>query len=117
MQHDAARRDRAARPPVGKALVQLLHDGRVKSSAAWALHALVHNNDTNAVAIAAAVGFDALVELARRGRVNVGNESLVSNASVPAMRKAALVAGQLLEAAAPRARVTKYIKAAIASYL
>ena len=49
--------------------------------------------------------------------MTVDNETVVRNAGIPAKRKAALVAGQLLEAAAPRTRVTKYIKADIASYL
>jgi hypothetical protein len=41
----------------------------------------------------------------------------VSHANVPAKRKAALVVAALLEAAAPRTRVSRYIKAAIGSYL
>ncbi|KAH8071894.1 hypothetical protein JL720_11397 [Aureococcus anophagefferens] len=53
----------------------------------------------------------------RRGRVTVNNMTVVESAGIPAKRKAALVAGQLLETAAPRIRVTKYIKADIASYL
>ncbi|KAH8061477.1 hypothetical protein JL722_4104 [Aureococcus anophagefferens] len=87
-----------------------------KTSAAVTLRSLADNNDASAVAIAAAVGFDALVELARRG-VTVNNMTVVESAGIPAKRKAALVAGQLLETAAPRIRVTKYIKADIASYL
>jgi vacuolar protein 8 len=85
--------------------------------AADTLHRLAANNDANALAIAAAVGFDALLQLARRGRVTVDNKAVVQFAGIPAKRKAALVAGQLLEAAAPRTRFTKYIKADIASYL
>ncbi|KAH8044264.1 hypothetical protein JL721_12904 [Aureococcus anophagefferens] len=100
-------------------LVELLRDGSAaaKTSAAVTLRSLADNSDANAVAVAAAVGFDALLQLARRGRVNVGNMMVVQFAGIPAKRKAALVAGQLLEAAAPRTRFTKYTKAAIGSYL
>ena len=102
-------------------LVQLLHDGRVKSSAAWALHALVHNNDTNAVAIAVAFGLEAaVVQLARRGLVTFKWHALLSNASIPAKRKAALVVAVLLGGCVPdsaRDRVPDVIKAAIGSYL
>ena len=99
-------------------LVELLRDGsaEAKERTMWALCRL-GGEHANAVAIAAAVGFDALLQLARRGRVTVDNKTVVQFAGIPAKRKAALVAGQLLEAAAPRTRFTKYIKADIASYL
>ena len=99
-------------------LVKLLRNGSADLNfAAWVLGNFARDNAANAVAIAAAVGFDALVELARRGHVNVGAARPVRNATLPVKRKAALVAGQLLEAAAPRTRVPREIKAAIASYL
>ena len=100
-------------------LVHFLRDGNLgaKPEATCALFNLARNNDANAVATAVAVGFDALVQLARRGRVNFKGCKLVSNAALPAKRKAALVVAQLIEAAAPRTRVSRYIKAAIGSYL
>ena len=113
---------------LARALVALLRDWSNGTDTKWqavrrvwqaadTLHRLAANNDANALAIAAAVGFDALLQLARRGRVTVDNKAVVQFAGIPAKRKAALVAGQLLEAAAPRTRFTKYIKADIASYL
>ena len=103
-------------------LVQFLRDGNLgaKPEATCALYNLARNNDANAVAVAVAVGFDALVQLARlarHGRVNFKGCTLVSNAGLPAKRKAALVVAQLIEATAPRTRVSRYIKAAIGSYL
>ena len=96
-----------------------------KSEARWALRSLARNNEANAVAIAAAFSSDALVELARRGRVTFAGEPrwispLLSNASIPAKRKAALVVAALLGGCVPdsaRDRVPDVIKAAIGSYL
>ena len=112
-------------------LVELLRDEHAtwhtgaKSEAFWALHSLARNNDANAVAIAAAFSSDALVELVRRGRVTFAGEPrwispLLSNASIPAKRKAALVVAALLGGCVPgsaRDRVPDVIKAAIGSYL
>ena len=78
-----------------------------KAQAAQALFYLSDNtwDDTHAVAIAAAVGFEALVQLAQRGRVPLyvplynppTNELLiVRDAGVPVKRKAALVVAELL---------------------
>ena len=77
---------------------------------------LAANNAANAVAIAAAVGFDALVQLARGGDVTVGNRSIVPNAGVPAKRKAALVVAALLRDCVPDS-VPREIKAVIGPYL
>ena len=98
-------------------LVQLMRDGGVsaRSDAEWALRLLARNNDANAVAIAA-VGFEALVELARRGRVTVNNRSIVENAALPAKRKAALVVAALLRDCVPgekRSQVRDLIRAVI----
>ena len=85
-----------------------------------ALGILAWNNDANAVAIAAALGFDALVQLARRGRVNFKGYTLVRNAGLPAKRKAALVVAALLGDCVPDSagtRVPAVLKAAIGSYL
>ena len=96
-------------------LVDLQRHGWV--TAGEVLLDIAHNNDVNAVAIAMTVGFDALVELARRGSVTVNNwsgprdingrgllrpeeELIVSNAGVPAKRKAARI---LLRKCLPRA--------------
>ena len=100
-------------------LVELLRDGdaAAKYQARWTLGVLAENSASNAVAIAAAVGLEALVELARRGRVTVDGWTVEWNASVLAKRKAALLVAALLEATAPRTRVSRYIKAAIGSYL
>jgi vacuolar protein 8 len=100
-------------------LVELVRDFKSKK-ATNALNNLARNNDANAVAVAVAVNLDALdalVELARHGRVTFKGYSLVSNAGLPVKRKAALVVAQLIEATAPRTRVSRYIKAAIGSYL
>ena len=99
-------------------LVELLRDGRpaAKTEAVWALFNLARNNDANAVAIAAAVGLEALVQLARRGRVTVDNRTVVSNAALPAKRKAALVVAALLRDCIPgekRSQVRDLIRAVI----
>ncbi|KAH8086698.1 ubiquitin-protein transferase [Aureococcus anophagefferens] len=116
-------------------LVHLLRVGsaEVKSAAAMALanvapvrriagrgalFCLARNNDANAVAIAVAVGFDALVELARGGRVTVNNRSVMRNAGVAAKRKAALVVAKLLRDRVPEFKSAPGdIKAAIALFL
>ena len=107
-------------------LLALLHDGSMlaREWAAFALQTLAHNNvDANAVAIAVAVGFDALVQLARGGRVTVAisggdHESIVPNAGVPAKRKAALVVSKLLRDYVPGFEsAPAVLKAAISSYL
>ena len=99
-------------------LVELVHNGGdVKWSVMNVLCSLTLNNDANAVAIAVTIGLEAIVELARSGHVKIHDVSLVLNAGIPAKRKAALVVAALLEAAAPRTRVSRYIKAAIGSYL
>ena len=104
-------------------LLALLHDGSMlaREWAAFALQTLAHNNvDANAVAIAVAVGFDALVQLARDGRVTVGYRSLVPNAGAPAKRKAALVVAALLRACVPdeaRGQVQDVIRDVIGPYL
>ena len=84
-------------------LVKLLRDGSsdAKQLAACALRDLAHNDDANAVAIAAAAGFEALVELARRGRVTVDYWSLVHDAGIAAKRKAALVVAALIRDCVP----------------
>jgi vacuolar protein 8 len=84
-------------------LVDLLRDGSAgaKYWATYALGNIAHNNDANAVAIAVAVGFDALVQLARCGRVTVDHRSVVDDASFAAKRKAALVVAALLRACVP----------------
>ncbi|KAH8096123.1 ubiquitin-protein transferase [Aureococcus anophagefferens] len=94
-------------------LVELLRHG---SMAAYALGTLADNNDANAVAIALTVGFDAVVELVRRGSVN----GLVSDAGLPAKRKAALVVAALLRACVPdeaRGQVRELIRGVIGPYL
>ena len=103
-------------------LVDLLRDG--SSDARWALHYLAYNNDTNIVAIAAAVGLESLIQLARRGRATVDNIDIlvVSNAALPAKRKAALVVAALLRACVPdevrgRADVRDVIRDVIGPYL
>ena len=101
-------------------LVKVLRDGGpfADLQAAGALFCLARNNDANAVAIAVAVGFDALVELARGGRVTVNNRSVMRNAGVPAKRKAALVVPKLLRDRVPEFKSAPGdIKAAIASFL
>ena len=101
-----------------------MHHGSAdaKWSAAWALRNLADNNDANAVAIAAAVGLEAFIELVRRGRVTVDNRFLVRNAGVPAKRKAALVVAALLRACVPdelrsRVDVQDVIRGVIGPYL
>jgi vacuolar protein 8 len=102
-------------------LVDLLRDGSAsaKGQAATTLRNLAGSsaggNDANAVAIAVAVGFDAVVEFARRGRLTVDNHPVVF-ASVPAKRKAALVVAALLGDRVPDS-VPRVIKAVIGSYL
>ena len=95
-------------------LVDLQRHGWV--TAGEVLLDIAHNNDVNAVAIAMTVGFDALVELARRGSVTVNNASVVSNAALPAKRKAALVVAALLGDSVPDS-APHDIKAVIKSYL
>ena len=92
-----------------------------KAQAAQALFYLADNNDANAVAIAAAVGFEALVQLAQRGRVPLYvplyNELLiVRDAGVHAKRKAALVVAALLGDCVPDS-VPDDTKDLITSYL
>ena len=98
-------------------LVQLLRDGSVhaKAQATRVLGHLAYNNDGNAIAIAVAVGFEALVQLARRGRVNFEGR-WVLDAGVPAKRKAALVVATLLRDSVPDS-VPDEMKALIAPYL
>ena len=106
-------------------LVQLVRDGsaEAKSMAKRALRNIAHNNDANKVAIALAVGsLEALVELARRGRVTVNERRIVGNAGVPAKRKAALVVAALLRACVPvevrsRADVRDVIRGVVGPYL
>jgi vacuolar protein 8 len=100
-------------------LVELLRSRSAdeRTEATNALYKIARNNDANGVAVAVALGFDALVQLARRGRVNFKGCTLVSNAGLPAKRKVALVVAQLIEATAPRTRVPAVLKAAIGSYL
>ena len=103
-------------------LVDLLRAGSpdAKPVAAWALHYLAHFNDTNAVAIAVAVGLEALVQLARRGRATVDSQLL--RVGAPGKRKAALVVAALLRACVPlevrgRADVQDVIRGVIGAYL
>ena len=106
-------------------LIDLLRDGgaNAKVRAAAALHYLAYNNDANAVAIALTVGLEALVQLARRGRVTiVSYEVVVRDAGIPAKRKAALVVAELLRACVPdelrsRADVQDLIRDVIGPYL
>ncbi|KAH8076702.1 hypothetical protein JL721_726 [Aureococcus anophagefferens] len=79
-----------------------------------ALYNIAYNNDANAVAIAAAVGLEEIVKLARRGRVIVGGRWV--DAGVPAKRKAALVVAKLIGDCVPDS-IPRDIKAAIWSYL
>ena len=100
-------------------LVDLLRAGSVEDQrqAARALHNISYNNDGNAIAIAVAVGFEALVQLARRGRVNFEGR-WVLDAGVPAKRKAALVVATLLRDSVPEFKsAPDDIKAAIGSCL
>ena len=99
-------------------LVGLLRDGDdAKDAAAEALRCLAWTAIRCKVEIAAAVGFDAVVELARRGRVTV-QRRLVSNAALPVKRKAALVVATLLRDFVPGFKsALPDIKAVIGSYL
>ena len=99
-------------------LVELLRDGSAdaKEAAAWALYNLARDNASNTVAIAAAVGLETLVQLARRGRLTVDKRNLVHNAALPAKRKAALVVAALLRDCVP-VSVPREIKAVIGPYL
>ena len=100
-------------------LVELLRNRRgPRAHAAFALGNLARNNDANTVAIAATIGLEALVQLARRGSVTVENGwvRVVSNPGLPAKRKAALVVAALLRACVPDS-VPRDIKAVIGSYL
>ena len=95
-------------------LVKLLRNGSADLNfAAWVLGNFARDNAANAVAIAAAVGFDAVVELARRGSVTVDDRSVVEHAGVPAKRKAARI---LLRKCLPRA-IPDEIAAATAAFL
>ena len=71
-------------------------------------------------AVAAAVGLEALIELARRGRVTFKGPGrrlrLLSNAGGPAKRKAALVVAALLGGCVPDS-VPRVLRAVIGSYL
>ena len=100
-------------------LVELLRDSVCEFVEMWVaevLNGIAHNNDTNMLAIALACGFEALVQLARRGRVTVDNQSVVYDAGVPAKRKAALVVAALLGDCVPDS-VPREIKTVIGSYL
>ena len=100
-------------------LLDLVRDGSAEAKR-WAAVALrrLAEKGLHAVAIAAAVGFDALVQLARSGDVTVDNESIVRYASVPAKRKAALVVADLLRDYVPEFNsVPDVLMAAIVSYL
>ena len=99
-------------------LVDLLRDGGAHANG-WTAEALVLlacNHDANAVTVAMAVSLDALVELARHGRVTFEGRRLSSNAGGPAKRKAALVVAALLGGFVPDS-VPRVIMAVIGSYL
>jgi vacuolar protein 8 len=103
-------------------LVELLRDesADAEQSAASALRHLAHNNDANTVAIAATAGLETLVQLARRGRVTVDKLPILSNAALPAKRKAALVVAALLRDCVPdekRSQVRDLIRGVIGPYL
>ena len=109
-------------------LVDLLRNSNPAANwlAADALNHFARNNDANssanAVAIAAAVGLEALVELARRGRVTVAGRWYVSDVGIAVKRKAALVVAALLRACVPvearsRADVQDIIRGLIGPYL
>ena len=105
-------------------LVELLRDGSgdAKRHAAFALRNLAYYNNDSAVAIAVAVGFEGIVQLARRSTVVfkeewlVSNAGLPANANVPAKRKAALVVAALLGDCVPDS-VPREIKGLIGPYL
>ena len=70
--------------------------------------------------IALAIGLEALVQLARRGRATVDSQSL--RVGVPGKRKAALVVAALLRACVPvevrsRADVRDVIRGVVGPYL
>ena len=121
-------RTRAApriRPRTGPKQPELLRHSssppEAKTQAAQTLFNLADNNGANTVAIAAAVGLEALVQLARSGSVTVDNQSVVL-ASIAAKRKAALVVAALLRACVPeevrgRADVQDVIRGVIGAYL
>ena len=96
-------------------LVGLLRDGsaEAKEEAFSALSSLALNNDANAVAVAVALGLEALVQLARHGRVIVDEHWLLWN-GIAAKRKAALVVAALLDR---DGRLPREIKALIGPYL
>ncbi|KAK7230396.1 ubiquitin-protein transferase [Aureococcus anophagefferens] len=121
-------------------LVEILRNGPRNAihPAAIALEGIAVFNDANAVAIAAAVGLEALVQLARRGRVTVEsgcewlivpgvgdvtvNEQLVlpAGTGIAAKRKAALVVSALLRACVPveaRSQVRDLIRSVIGAFL
>ncbi|KAH8064381.1 hypothetical protein JL722_1246 [Aureococcus anophagefferens] len=82
-------------------LVDVVRNGSAeKWAAAAAQPRATRPTSANAVAIAA-VGLEALVELARGGRVTVNERWLVRNAGIAAKRKAALVVAALLRACVP----------------
>ncbi|KAK7242257.1 hypothetical protein SO694_00013463 [Aureococcus anophagefferens] len=97
-------------------LLGLLRDGsaEVKPDVAYSLENLALGNDANAVAIARSVGPGALVELARRGRVTVGELSVVRDAGDHAKREAALCVAAL---DGVLGRVPDVVRAIIESYL
>ena len=99
-------------------LFELLRDAlpAVKMQAGSTLRSLARNNDANAVAIAVAVGFEALVQLARSGNVTHDNVTVVHDAGVPAKRKAALVVAALLGECVPDS-VPDDTKALVMPYL
>ncbi|KAH8073040.1 hypothetical protein JL721_3015 [Aureococcus anophagefferens] len=97
-------------------LLALFRDGdaQIKEEVEIVLRNLADDNDANAVAIAAAVGFDAVVELARRGRVIVDGAEVVlhyyTHQGVPAQHKAALVVAALIDDCVPVDSVPRVIK-------
>ena len=99
-------------------LVELLRDesADAKNSATCALQNLASTNDANAVAIAAAVGLEALVPLARRGRVVIDGRLRLPTGAGIAKRKAALVVAVLLRDRVGFA-VPRDMKMAIGSFL
>ena len=119
--HNVANKDLIAAAGGIPPLVELLRDGMdAKSWAAAALRHLAVNNDANAVAIAATAGFEALVQLTRRGRVTFENQPVVLFAPLPAKRKAALVVAALLRDCVPdeaRSQVRDLIRGVIGPYL
>ncbi|KAH8069648.1 hypothetical protein JL720_11952 [Aureococcus anophagefferens] len=101
-------------------LVALFRDGdvQIEEEVQIVLENLAYDNDANAVAIAVAVGFYAVVELARRGRVAVDGALVLSyytHGRVPA--KAALVVAALIGDCVPVDSVPRVIKDIIITYL